>query len=641
MRSRSRSPKGDKKPAESGHVRMCTRVQSSMPCFFSSVGKLSVLELEVPIAPRDVHKSKGVWVVNQKAKKNIEVTMRKLCATEQKEFEQAMRVETDSFMSTEAVRICERAGIPKERIMGMRFVLTWKTLTDDEGQASGRKAKARLIVRGFEDPGLLEVSRESPTLSTMGRNLLMAECAQKAYGLSVGDIKTAFLRGDNTELEREVYAEPPPEVKQHLGMSDTQLFRIVKAIYGLLHAPKKWHESLSRFLQEDGWTPHALDSCLYKLVDPQGCVVGYLGIHVDDVVTGGVGSFYEQKIGNLRQRYPFGSWQSASDATVLYCGCEVTQDKDFRILLKQERFALSVDEINLTKERQKEAESDVTSSEQREFRKVLGALNWRATQAAPWILATVSHLQGCIESAKVSDLLEANKLVRLQRRYCDRGLCFESTLQDPIIVTYHDASWATRRDLSSQGGQLTVLMEGRVLKGHQGKFSVLNWTSRRLKRVARSSTSAEVQMCGNALDTHEFLKLAYLDMQSNRVLDLQDVDPYLQEIPSILVCDSKNVYDGLAKVESTGLHMEEKRTAIELLGIKARLIPANISIRWVDGDQELADCLTKPWVYDQLLRALDLGSWKIVFDSEMLSAKKKRQLQKALKTSKNETREGS
>ena len=115
LRSRSRSPKGDKKPAESGHVRMRTEEQSSMPCFFSSVGKLSVLELEVPIAPRDVHKSKGVWVVNQKAKKNIEVTMCKLCATEQKEFEQAMRVETDSFMSTEAVRICERAGIPKER----------------------------------------------------------------------------------------------------------------------------------------------------------------------------------------------------------------------------------------------------------------------------------------------------------------------------------------------------------------------------------------------------------------------------------------------------------------------------------------------------------------------------------------------
>ena len=33
---------------------------------------------------------------------------------------------------------------------------------------------------------------------------------------------------------------------------------------------------------------------------------------------------------------------------------------DFQILLKQERFALSVDEINITKERLKEVECDVT-----------------------------------------------------------------------------------------------------------------------------------------------------------------------------------------------------------------------------------------------------------------------------------------
>ena len=72
-----------------------------------------MLELEVPIAPRDVHKSKGVRVVNQKARKHIEVCLRKLNADERKQFEQAMKTETDFCMSTEAVRICERAGIPR------------------------------------------------------------------------------------------------------------------------------------------------------------------------------------------------------------------------------------------------------------------------------------------------------------------------------------------------------------------------------------------------------------------------------------------------------------------------------------------------------------------------------------------------
>ena len=259
-----------------------------------------------------------------------------------------------------------------------------------------------------------------------------------------------------------------------------------------------------------------------------------------------------QKIQSLREKYPFGSWQNAMEATVIYCGCELAQDCEFRISLGQERFALTVDEINIPQERQRR-----TALEKKELRKTLGALNWRATQTAPWLLSTVSRLQGCVESAKVQDLLDANKLVRLQRRFCDRGLKFESRLEDPMIITYTDASWATRRDGSSQGGQLTILMEGKVLSGKQGRFSVLSRTSRRLRRVARSSTSAEVQMVGNAIDTPDFVKLGYLDMCGSRKFDLRNADQYLQETPSALICDSRNAFDGLAKVETSGRHMEE------------------------------------------------------------------------------------
>ena len=624
VRSRSRSPR-----PSPDDVLYNEHNESPQDSFVGYVGKLHVIEMAFNITPRDVHKSRGVWTVNQKAKKNVEVQLRKLNESERAEFQKAMQTETDSFMSTEAVKICERAGIPADRIMRMRFVFTWKPVSNAEGVVTGHKPKARLIVRGFEDPELLQVPRESPTLSHLGRNLLLTQCAHRGFKVSVGDIRTAFLRGEDTEWCRQVYADPPSEVKQHIGMTDTQVFRIVKAIYGLLHAPKMWHESLSKFLLEQGWTRHATDQCLYKLVDPRTKeVIAYLGVHVDDIITGGEGSLYKTKIAELRQRYPFGSWQCAQDEVVMYCGCELSQNASFRLTLRQERFAASVDEINLTRDRQKQTKDPVTKSEKGELRRVLGALNWRATQSAPWLLATVSHLQGCVEQACVEDLLSANKLVRLQRRYADRGISFESALRDPVLVTYTDASWATRRDLSSQGGQLTVLMESKVLKGQRGKFSVICWSSKRLRRVARSSTSAEVQMCGNAVDTHEFSKLSYIDMLSSRILNLRQADQYLQEFPSVLVCDSRNVYDGLAKVETSGLHMEEKRAAIELLGIKERFEQANVCVRWVDSDQELADSLTKPWVYEQLIRALDLGCWTIVFDAEMMSAKKKRQLRR-------------
>ena len=147
-------------------------------------------------------------------------------------------------------------------------------------------------------------------------------------------------------------------------------------------------------------------------------------------------------------------------------------------------------------------------------------------------------------------------------------------------------------------------------------------------RHALHASRTEVQMLGNSMDNHEFIKLSFIDLQGSRVLDLRRSDDYLQEFSSVVVCDARNVYDGLAKVETSGLHMEEKRTAIELLGVKERVQQANVMIRWVDGDQELADSLTKPWVYEQLLKALDLGCWMIVFDEAMLSAKKKRQLRR-------------
>ena len=48
----------------------------------------------------------------------------------------------------------------------MRWVLTWKVIQNDQGETTGCKPKARLIVKGFQDLDLLNLRKESPTLST-------------------------------------------------------------------------------------------------------------------------------------------------------------------------------------------------------------------------------------------------------------------------------------------------------------------------------------------------------------------------------------------------------------------------------------------------------------------------------------------
>ncbi len=49
---------------------------------------------------------------------------------------------------------------------------------------------------------------------------------------------------------------------------------------------------------------------------------------------------------------------------------------------------------------------------------------------------------------------------------------------------------------------------------------------------------------------------------------------------SVVITDSKNACDSLTRIESSGLQLQEKRLAIELLGIKERINAANMTTRW-------------------------------------------------------------
>ena len=72
---------------------------------------------------------------------------------------------------------------------------------------------------------------------------------------------------------------------------------------------------------------------------------------MDDLVVAGAGVYFEKQVKQLRDSFPFGSWDCAQDKSVKLCGCDVFLTADFDIWLNQERFALSIDEINLERSR--------------------------------------------------------------------------------------------------------------------------------------------------------------------------------------------------------------------------------------------------------------------------------------------------
>ena len=206
-----------------------------------------------------------------------------------------------------------------------------------------------------------------------------------------------------------------------------------------------------------------------------------IGHHVDDLICCGEGEVYQERLDLLRSAFPFGSWKDAQRESIMFCGCEMRQKADGTIILNQERYACGITEVQLSQARRYEKDQQLTPEERRQFRAVLGALSWRATQSAPWLCASVSYLQGTYSTATVEELCLLNKLVRLQRQYCEVPLQFQAGISRPILVTFCDASWASRKDGSSQGGMLTLLADAAILDGEVSGFAPVSWQSRKLR----------------------------------------------------------------------------------------------------------------------------------------------------------------
>ena len=82
-------------------------------------------------------------------KSRSEVRYSDLSSHEKKLFHEAKQKELKCWLDTQTVQAIMRNKIHPSRIMSSRWILTWK---EDASQPSGRKAKARLVVKGFSGP---------------------------------------------------------------------------------------------------------------------------------------------------------------------------------------------------------------------------------------------------------------------------------------------------------------------------------------------------------------------------------------------------------------------------------------------------------------------------------------------------------
>lgn len=561
----------------------------------------------------------------------------------QDQIDQSKTTEWETLFNKGAVRVIsgKAATAIKEkhsdRFIGSRFVITEKN--DEEGY----RIKSRWCLQGHSDPDfrskLSAGAFNSPTMSQLARSLVLQSIVSNKWTLCLGDIKGAFLEsGPIASKYRPLFAKQPEGGIP--GLDHNDVIEVLGNVYGSNDAPFNWWQTFDEAAIEIGWRRSQFDNCLYFLRDSDNNLVGILGSHVDDTITGGAGPVYEEAIAKLKKRFPYRKWRVGSGE---FCGVQYHQDpRSFEITFHQKEYALQLRPIALSRDRLRDKEAPATDREIAALRAINGAANWLAGQSRPDLCTQTSFSQQCFPSPKVKDLIFANQLVHRARQYSDVEITVKYIPWNQIGICFHsDAGFANAKGHATQAGYILGFVDHKLNENEPSAWSPFCWKSYRLPRVVSSTLGAESQSFSTACAIAEWValmlseaKTGSFDLRSSNQIPQQALlskpslygkpRDQLSSISTAGITDCKSLYDHLSSMSSV-CKSDDKRVAIDLAIIKQCMSRTGMTIRWCPTELMLADGLTKDQAdpSDLLRAALRIGEYQLNSEATVLQLKKK------------------
>ena len=529
-------------------------------------------------------------------------------------FEKAKQAEIDQWLAAAAVKRVTGV-VPSDRVIQMRWVLTYKATGDPKG---------RLVLIGYQDPDLEKIQSSAPTMSRRTRQVALQMSSVKCWRTLKADVKAAFLQGNPTEADRQLFVRPVPELAKAMQLRSQEVVQVVKSCYGLVSAPASWYVCVRDTLADIGFKQGRSDPCMWTLPDPnQEGILGYICAHVDDFLVAGNESS-DEWASALEKFYARFKWSPWEFSQFSHCGIRVKEEPNFSYTLDHSSFCENIEQITFEPRPDYEP---VKSEEMTQLRGALGALQWRVQQSGPHLAARLGLLQSEVAKATVGTLKQVNKLIRecFQTRHLSTRIN-QLHVNDPrevVFVTWSDAALANRPDLSSTGGFLVAACSPDILKGERSPLTFISWKSTKLQRKARSSLSAEAQALAEAEQEMMFVRLAWAELCGIEI-DMKSPYDSIKRIPGVLVVDAKSVYDILKKrtLNSAALGLRDKHVSLEILCLLEAVERLKTETRWVHSEAQLADGLTKVLPPGILHKVLAEGHWSLIYDPNFTSSKK-------------------
>ncbi|CAE7896434.1 unnamed protein product, partial [Symbiodinium sp. KB8] len=287
-----------------------------------------------------------------------------------------------------------------------------------------------------------------------------------------------------------------------------------------------------------------------------GELKGMVSGHVDDFLFGGSDQDPQWQ-GIIKKIQQRFQWGDWEKDNFVQCGVKVDKVEE-GYMLSQPQFVDGLKEINLnaTRRRQREAETD--EKEKGQLRALLGSLSWLAQQSAPHLSASVGLLLSEVTRSTVDTVLRSNLLLRNVKQRRNHQMLIHAMPKDEPVMMF---VWVD------------------AANGNRYQWSELEY--------------------GN--------------------VDVRDAQGCVSRVPGCVVTDSRNVYDKLNN-EVLVVKGAEKRTDLELLGLKESQAATGLAIRWVHSEAQLANSLTKVGNCREVELYYKMRhQWRIVEDEQMRS----------------------
>ena len=111
----------------------------------------------------------------------------------------------------------------------------------------------------------------------------------------------------------------------------------------------------------------------------------------------------------------------------MYCGKKVIQDQD-GIKVTQHDAAMAIQYADIEPRRRKQPSLTLSAEEKTELRRIIGAIGWLARQTRYDLLVDNSMLAQRTGNPVISDLVDANKLVKRCQEYAHHALVFKANI---------------------------------------------------------------------------------------------------------------------------------------------------------------------------------------------------------------------